>query len=327
MNQEEMNFMRVSHMRNFSTCKDVMKQINTKQKPVGKEHVSVILTRESTTRRSTTNIHHRSTSVRNHHPLNPDGYAREIDGHALQVSSKDIADLLQMANGAENLFMQQRNSLAHQQRVKCEIYNTTGGVDDRFKQKSRQHTRPSIDVEVSSSIDVEVSSSIDVEVSSSIDRHPEFGKRAYDRDGTRRFNWEEKDEYGVYRDDHGHARDVDGHIISVSKGDIKSLLERASRDEHIYLCLPEHASSFTKTKLVPEIYTKDEINEMFYGVCGAQEKNEGDEARHSQDPDTVCGQSNCCSVDRQTPANIDRRQPITLTSDGVSTRFLHQSRH
>ena len=47
-------------------------------------------------------------------------------------------------------------------------------------------------------------------------------------------------------------------------------------DEHSYLCLPEHASSFTQTKLEPEIYTKDEINEMFYGVCGAQEKNEGD---------------------------------------------------
>ena len=52
----------------------------------------------------------------------------------------------------------------------------------------------------------------------------------------------EKDEYGVYRDDHGHARDVDGHIISVSKEDIRSLLERASRDEHNYICLPQHAS-------------------------------------------------------------------------------------
>ncbi|KAF2545904.1 hypothetical protein F2Q70_00021859 [Brassica cretica] len=51
---------------------------------------------------------------------------------------------------------------------------------------------------------------------------------------------------------------------------------RASRDEHNYICLPEQASSFTQTKLVPEIYTKDEINEMFYGACGAQEKNEGE---------------------------------------------------
>ncbi|KAF3501583.1 hypothetical protein F2Q69_00043692 [Brassica cretica] len=54
------------------------------------------------------------------------------------------------------------------------------------------------------------------------------------------------------------------------------LLERDSRDEPSYICLPEHASLFTHTKLVPEIYTKDEINEMFYGICGAQEKYEGD---------------------------------------------------
>ncbi|KAF3595581.1 hypothetical protein DY000_02025128 [Brassica cretica] len=47
-------------------------------------------------------------------------------------------------------------------------------------------------------------------------------------------------------------------------------------DEHNYLCLPEHARSFTHTKLVSEFYTKNEVNEMFYGVCGAQEKNEGD---------------------------------------------------
>ncbi|KAF3505956.1 hypothetical protein F2Q69_00009718 [Brassica cretica] len=121
-----------------------------------------------------------------------------------------------------------------------------------FKQKYRQHTRPSIDIDVPSSID----------------RRPEFGKRAYDLDGTRRFHWEENDEYGVYRDDQGHARDVDGHIIHVSKDNIRSLLERASRNEHNYLCLPEHASSFTQTK--------NEINEMFYGVCGAQKKNEGE---------------------------------------------------
>ena len=58
--------------------------------------------------------------------------------------------------------------------------------------------------------------------------------------------------------------------------DIRRVLERASRDEPSYICLPEHANVLTQTKLVPEIYTKDEINEMFYGVCGAQEKYEGD---------------------------------------------------
>ncbi|KAF2605869.1 hypothetical protein F2Q68_00044037 [Brassica cretica] len=163
----------------------------------------------------------------------PDGYAREIDGHELQVSREDIADILQMANGAYNLFMQQRTVPAHQQRFTKEFYDTAGGIDNRFKKNYRPPTRPSID--------------------------------------------EDKDEYGVYKDDLGCARDVDGDIINVPKEDIRKLMERASRDEHSYICLPEHASSFTQTKLVPKNYTKDEINEMFYGVCGgAQEKNEGD---------------------------------------------------
>nr|VDD43274.1 unnamed protein product [Brassica oleracea] len=164
----------------------------------------------------------------------PYGYARAIDGHALQVSIEDIADILQMANGADNLFMQQYTVLAHQQRVTKEFYDTAGGIDNHFKQKYRHPTR----------------SSIDVDVPPSIDRHPEFGRRAFDLFGTRKLYWEEKDEYVVYRDDKGCARDVDGHIINVSKDDIRKLMESASRDEHIYICLPEHASSFTQTKLM-----------------------------------------------------------------------------
>ncbi|KAF2570085.1 hypothetical protein F2Q70_00003879 [Brassica cretica] len=66
---------------------------------------------------------------------------------------------------------------------------------------------------------------------------------------------------------------TDGHTIPVHTKDIRRLLKRTSRDEPAYICLPEHASSFTQTQLVPEIYTKDEINEMFYGVCGEHEKN------------------------------------------------------
>ncbi|KAF2551056.1 hypothetical protein F2Q68_00034528 [Brassica cretica] len=91
----------------------------------------------------------------------PDGYARAMDGHALQISREDIADILQMANGADNLFMQQRNIPEHQQKVANKFYDTT-----------------------------------------------EFGKHAYNCDGTRRFHWEEKDEYGVYIDDQGHAREM-----------------------------------------------------------------------------------------------------------------------
>ncbi|KAF2613337.1 hypothetical protein F2Q70_00012072 [Brassica cretica] len=85
-----------------------------------------------------------------------------------------------------------------------------------------------------------------------------------------------EDEYGIYRDDQRYARDVDEHTIRVHNKDIRRLLERASRDEPNYICLPEHASSFTQTKLVQEIYTKDEINEMFYEICGEQEKNKED---------------------------------------------------
>ncbi|KAF2554076.1 hypothetical protein F2Q68_00034665 [Brassica cretica] len=189
----------------------------------------------------------------------PDGYARAIDGHALQVSKEDIADILQMANGADNLFMLQRTVPATK-KVTKEVYDTSGGIDNRFKKKYRHPTQPSTDVDILPSID----------------RRPEFGRRAFDLFGTRKFHWEEKDEYGVYRDDRGCARDMDGHIIDVSKEDIRKLKERASKDEHIYICLPKHASSFTQTKLVLAIYTKDEINEMFYEVCGSQEKNEGD---------------------------------------------------
>ena len=65
----------------------------------------------------------------------PDGYARAMDGHALQVSIEDIVEILQMANGTKNLFIQQRNSPTHQQRVTNEFYDTFGSVDDRFKPK------------------------------------------------------------------------------------------------------------------------------------------------------------------------------------------------
>ncbi|KAF2580827.1 hypothetical protein F2Q68_00004622 [Brassica cretica] len=125
-----------------------------------------------------------------------------------------------------------------------------------FKQRSRHTTHPSINIDVPT-----------------VARQPEFGKRAYDLYGNMKFYWEEKDEYGVYRDDREFARDLDGHTIPVHTKDITRLLERASRNEPAYICLPEHASLVTQTKLVPEIYTKDEINEMFYGVCGEHERN------------------------------------------------------
>ena len=83
----------------------------------------------------------------------PDGYGRAIDGHGLQVSREDIADIFQMVYGADNLFTQQRTVPTHQQRVTKEFYDTAGGVDNHFKQKYRHPTRPSIDVDVPPSID------------------------------------------------------------------------------------------------------------------------------------------------------------------------------
>ncbi|KAF2542087.1 hypothetical protein F2Q68_00032577 [Brassica cretica] len=61
-------------------------------------------------------------------------------------------------------------------------------------------------------------------------------------------------------------------MIPVTKDNIRKILERASLFEESHICLPEHATSFTLTRLAPELYTKDEIDEMVFGICGAQEK-------------------------------------------------------
>ncbi|KAF2613276.1 hypothetical protein F2Q70_00011606 [Brassica cretica] len=121
---------------------------------------------------------------------------------------------------ADNLFMQQHTIPEHQQKVTKEFYDTAGGIDKCFKQRSRHPTRPSIDVDVPTSVD----------------RRPEFGRRAFDLFGTRKFYWEEKDEYGIYIDDQGYARDVDEHTIRVHNKDIRRLLERASKDDPNYIC-------------------------------------------------------------------------------------------
>ncbi|KAF3503462.1 hypothetical protein F2Q69_00043098 [Brassica cretica] len=176
-----MNLMKVSHIGNCSTSTNVQIHIYSSQKLVEEAPVSIVLSPGLNARRSTSQPLHRSTSVHNHHTLDPEGYARAIDGHTLKVSREDIADILQLANGAENLFMQQHNMPKHQQLVTNEFYDIAGGLDDRFKPKHRQHTRPSIKIGDQTSID----------------RRPEFGKGAYDRDGIWRFQWEEKDEYGV----------------------------------------------------------------------------------------------------------------------------------
>ena len=62
----------------------------------------------------------------------PNGYAKAIHGRTLHVSREDIADILQIANGADNLFMHQRSN--REQKTTKEFYNTAGGIENSFKQ-------------------------------------------------------------------------------------------------------------------------------------------------------------------------------------------------
>ena len=83
----------------------------------------------------------------------PDCHARAIDRCILNVSRKDIADILQITNGAENLFVHQHNIPEYQQKDTKEFYDTAGGIDKSFKLRSCHPTRPSIDVDVPTSVD------------------------------------------------------------------------------------------------------------------------------------------------------------------------------
>ncbi|KAF3501039.1 hypothetical protein F2Q69_00041333 [Brassica cretica] len=56
----------------------------------------------------------------------PDGHARAIDGRILNVSRKDIADILQTANGAENLFVHQHNTPEYQQKDESSMMQLDG---------------------------------------------------------------------------------------------------------------------------------------------------------------------------------------------------------
>ncbi|KAF3567104.1 hypothetical protein DY000_02014711 [Brassica cretica] len=99
----------------------------------------------------------------------------------------------------------------------------------------------------------------------------EFGKRAYDFSGNKIFKWERRDEYGVYRDEHGYARAPDGRIIHVSKKDIREILERATMHEQANISLPEHAAKFTRTLPKLGSYKRADIDDMVHGIYRAQE--------------------------------------------------------
>ncbi|KAF2535466.1 hypothetical protein F2Q68_00020619 [Brassica cretica] len=216
------------------------------------------------------------------------------------------------------------------------------GTDQIRAEAASERTRFShpIDRAIRPSIDTHHQELIDNDHATSIDNHPIPNTTVSEKD---KFDNQSltPDEFGIFRDLDGYAKEIDGRTLHVSREDITNILQttngadnmfmhqrsnpeqkatkefddtaggidngfirrsrhptqtsidvavpalvdkqpefcrrafdsHASRDEPSYICLPEHASSFTQTKLVPEIYTKDEINEMFYGVCGEHEKN------------------------------------------------------
>ncbi|KAG5384282.1 hypothetical protein IGI04_035752 [Brassica rapa subsp. trilocularis] len=201
----------------------------------------------------------------------PDGNARAMDGRILQVSREDIADILQVTNGPDNLFSQQRGTpdvILTDPNNHAGVTTTETNPDLSRQQKGQA----SIDGIMETSIDRVTPTSIDMDNPTSIDRCYECGSRAFDMYGARKFTWEQRDEYGVYRDERGHARSTAGEMIPVTKDNIRKILERASLFEESHICLPEHATSFTLTRLAPELYTKEEIDEIVFGICGAQEK-------------------------------------------------------
>ncbi|KAG5393282.1 hypothetical protein IGI04_023245 [Brassica rapa subsp. trilocularis] len=182
-----------------------------------------------------------------------------------------IADILQVANGPDNLFSQQRGT---PDIIQTDPNNHAGVATTEINPdlSCQPKGQASIDGTTETSIDRVTPTSIDRDNPTSLDRRYECGNRAFDMYRARKFTWEQRDEYGVYRDECGHARGVAGEMIPVTKDNIKKLLERASLFEESHICLPEHATSFTLTTLAPELYTKDEIDEMVFGICGAQEK-------------------------------------------------------
>ncbi|KAG5384202.1 hypothetical protein IGI04_035672 [Brassica rapa subsp. trilocularis] len=227
----------------------------------------------------------------------PDGNARAMDGRILQVSREDIADILQVTNGPDNLFSQQRGTPD----VILTDHNNHAGVTttETNPDLSRQPKgQASIDGIMETSIDRITPTSINMDNQTSIDRRYECGNRAFDMD-----------EYGVYRDERGHARSTASEMIPVTKDNIRKILERASLSEESHICLPEHATSFTPTRLEPELYTKEEIDEMVFGICGAQEKL-GEELKTLQLEEEA---TTSASIDAPCAKSIDVSLPTAQT--------------
>ncbi|KAF3580435.1 hypothetical protein DY000_02031082 [Brassica cretica] len=148
-----------------------------------------------------------------------DGHASAMDGKILQVSREDIADILQLANGPDNLIRQQRNIPDNIPAVPDE-YPRADTTEIGSHQSCRPVCQASIDTVAPTSFDRVTPMSLDKAPSPSIDRRYVFGHRAYDIYGARKFRWEQKDEYGVYRDESGYARNVAGEMIPKDEWEI-----------------------------------------------------------------------------------------------------------
>ncbi|KAF2612661.1 hypothetical protein F2Q70_00012025 [Brassica cretica] len=80
------------------------------------------------------------------------------------------------------------------------------------------------------------------------------------------FHWEKKDEYGVYRDEHGYARAPDRRIIHVSREDIRDILARATMYEAACICLPEQVEKFNR--ILPNLrsYSRADIDDIVNSI-------------------------------------------------------------
>ncbi|KAF2565842.1 hypothetical protein F2Q68_00026800 [Brassica cretica] len=108
-------------------------------------------------------------------PMRP---RRAMDGRVLQISRENIADTPEMANGPDNLFLQQRRDPEYQHRVIDELSATACGLETRYEYQKRTRGRKSIDGPIPPSIDDCL----------------EFGRRAYDQNGQRIFHCKKRDE-------------------------------------------------------------------------------------------------------------------------------------
>ncbi|KAF2530462.1 hypothetical protein F2Q70_00029412 [Brassica cretica] len=187
----------------------------------------------------------------------PDGYARAIDGRILNVSRKDITDILQTANGAENLFVHQRNILEYQQKDTKEFYDIAGGIDKSFKQS------------------------------------------------TRNFYWEEKNEYGVYRDDQGYARDLgDAPFVLTTEisEDFWKELREMSQATYVFLNMLAYSH---RPSCIGRLTTC--MEEMRQDIAKIQQAT--DASRH-----TSIDRRQHASIDIPLPTSIDHRLPESINN-------------